>query len=955
MLAVASLLAVLPILDGRAPMQAAESATPARPETRSAFRINEPTSDKPVTGTCRLAVSFSNKSIASVEYLLGSKRLGIAVRPPFDLGWNTAYAADGSSAIQAIARDSFGNQVAAAERIFTLSNYGNFMKATAPDLAQSLHGIVTMTISGEDSRYYPAEWLAYLDGEQMAVAWTDNTGKHATTVTMRIDTTGFSNGRHELYVAMHSDYWRPGHQEQKSFYNWRAGFERVVNIDNGHTLMDVAANDLHVYLQPGQHTTLTCRKLYTDNTSEQCSRPSYSTSDVTVAGVSRAGVVTARKQPGFATITLDDAGKTSSVRVWVTKNSGIPHFSGSGQMLSSYRAGASLFVVSPFVLQPEDLKNNPKLMREVRKAGVNTLSRGFYLNPRNLRADYNFWRRSYDNSVMPDWQFARNNGFHILATGDEVARGIGSEAWWTLNWPAGKQAVQYAMWRLATTGVAVSVEMVDEASMMWGGTPKPLGRVEAPTSFRSIWCTGKVCTVSWPHNPVTANRFPSGLNFALAHSVNRNLNTPPGRMFVATNLHPDSFDFIPAGSITGQFTAANDPRLEFIWWAGNIGGCPSQPCTPPVPNSALTEITKWIRTAPLSIPVSWPVLGIAPAVVHGNWMGPGGISDYASHYWDSFNTRKTYPWSGGIEEFNYWMRNSFYDRQPMMMLDRPQLFLDSISSFMYTKKTSNGAFYTPPVDRLEQPGLAGPAITSTIMSAAALGGAGVRLYQFESPANLAGRIKAPPGTILQTGANPAATDPIVRESWRAMAFAANPLTKTLMPYVLGNTLASPAYGRNIVTAARQGEGARLLMVINGNDWPRTVPVDFTPYRTGHAISCYRIGYDGIATSVISDRPRQLTRLAAGESVVFLFPMTSTGQFVRAVRIAPPVGRGKAVLHYSYIYKEAVPQSLIGLNCTNGCTPEWDSGLGPVHYEFTYLDSDNRVIGNSSLLTFLGTP
>jgi hypothetical protein len=477
--------------------------------------------------------------------------------------------------------------------------------------------------------------------------------------------------------------------------------------------------------------------------------------------------------------------------------------------------------------------------------------------------------------------------------------------------------------------------------------------VGAPGSFRSISCTGKACTVSWPHNPVTANRFPSGSNFALENSVNLNLNTPPGRMFTATNVRPDSFDFIPAGPVTGTFTAANDPRLEFVWWAGNIGGCPAHPCIPPVPNSALTEITKWIKTAPSSIPISWPVLGIAPAVVQGNWIGSGGISDYASHYWDSFNLRRTYPWSGGIEEFNYWMRNLFYDRQPLMMLNRPQLFLDSISSFMYTKKTKSGAYYTPPADSLEHPGVAGPAITSTIMSAAALGGAGVRLYQFEAPTNLAGRIKAPAGTMLQTGANPTASDPIVRRNWRAMAFAANPLTKTLMPYMLGTALTSPAYGRNIVTAARQGASARLLMVINGNDWPRTVPVDFTPYRTGQAISCYRIGYDGIATSVVSDRPGQLTRLEAGESVVFLFPTGSTGRFLSAVRIVPPNGPGKAVLHYSYIYNEALPQSLTGLDCTDGCTLHLDRTLGPVYYEFTYLGSDNRVIGNSSVLTFFG--
>ena len=139
-----------------------------------------------------------------------------------------------------------------------------------------------------------------------------------------------------------------------------------------------------------------------------------------------------------------------------------------------------------------------------------------------------------------------------------------------------------------------------------------------------------------------------------------------------------------------------------------------------------------------------------------------------------------------------------------------------------------------------------------------------------------------------------------------------------------------------MTAARQGADARLLMVINGNDWPRTVRVDFTPYRTSQPISCYRIGYDGIATSVLSDRPGQFTRLEAGESVVFLFPTGSTGRFLSAVRIVPSNGSDKVVLHYSYIYKDALPQSLTGLGCTDGCTLHLDHTLGPVHYELTYL-------------------
>jgi hypothetical protein len=50
---------------------------------------------------------------------------------------------------------------------------------------------------------------------------------------------------------------------------------------------------------------------------------------------------------------------------------------------------------------------------------------------------------------------------------------------------------------------------------------------------------------------------------------------------------------------------------------------------------------------------------------------------------------------------NYWMCQLFYNRQHLMMLERPQMMLTSISSFMYTKKTRGGAYYTPPADELD--------------------------------------------------------------------------------------------------------------------------------------------------------------------------------------------------------------------------------------------------------------
>jgi hypothetical protein len=296
------------------------------------------------------------------------------------------------------------------------------------------------------------------------------------------------------------------------------------------------------------------------------------------------------------------------------------------------------------------------------------------------------------------------------------------------------------------------------------------------------------------------------------------------------------------------------------------------------------------------------------------------------------------------------MSTLFYERQPYLMLDHPQLLLNSISSSAYIKRTAGTAYYTPPADILSAPGVDGPAITSNMMSSAALGAAGVRLYQFEAPSNLVNRIKAPVGSMFQTGANPTANDPIILENWRAMAYAANPLTKTLLPYVLGNALTSPSYGRDILTAARQGPGGRLLMVVNDNGWPRTIGVDFTPYRTGKLINRYLISSDGIRTDVVPDGPGELIRLAAGESAVYLFPAATGAQVTSVFNVAPSSGARRAILHYGYIYKESLRQQLTGIDCTRGCTLHLDRRLGPFYYQFTYLDSFNSVAGRSPVMT-----
>ena len=832
--------------------------------------IIRPLPNETVRGTYAfVATSNPIASIATVEFDLGSKRLGVAHTAPFRIEWNTAYASDGNFALQVIGKDPQGKIMSTAEQVFSIDNHGNSLSVKEPDLSQPLKGAVRLSIVGQDHKYYPALWLVNVDGENVNVSYTDNSGISANTVTVLLDTTKYTNGKHELYIAMHSNTWPVGHPEHKSWRNWRAGFERVANFDNGHSLMDISANYLHVYVHPGQVVLLGCRRLFTDETSEPCQAPSYSSSDPRVIAVSASGGARAGKQEGFATLTLAEAKKTTHVYVWVKRQLSIPNFAGDGRMRTSYHPGESFFVVAPFMLSARDMMSQPPLLSQLQQAGVNTLSEGFYLNPRNLLASYSDWVKYYNANVAPEWNFARMHHFHVLATGDEVCRNIGGEAWWTLNWLPAEAAVRYAMQKLAASGVAIGIDMVDEASMMWGSTPIPPGRVGAPKSFESVSCIEGECRVRWPDNPVNSERFPSGTSFALTGSRALALNTPRGHMFTATNIAADSFDFVAAGPVSGSFTQTNDPGLTFLWWAGRIGGCPSEPCDPPVPNDALLRITGWLRSTKPKVPLSWPPLGQSPASVQGAWMGPNSISDYASDYWAPLNAAHTYTWSVGVQEWNYWMRQTYYERQSILMLDRPQLLLDSVSGPFYTKETEGASYYSPAKDDLEQPGVSGAAIISSMMTAAALGAAGVRLYFFENAAELRRHADAKLGTALQTGVNLTSTDPLVRENWRAISYAGNAL-KILTPYLFGAALNSPAYGRNIVTAARQGNNGRMLMIVNDNDWARSIRITFSPYSYGKSIVRYNISYDGIRRMTMTDSIGETITLGPGESAVYLF-------------------------------------------------------------------------------------
>jgi hypothetical protein len=269
--------------------------------------------------------------------------------------------------------------------------------------------------------------------------------------------------------------------------------------------------------------------------------------------------------------------------------------------------------------------------------------------------------------------------------------------------------------------------------------------------------------------------------------------------------------------------------------------------------------------------ITWPQVGIATNADWSNWDGPNGAADYVTHYWDSLVNGHTYNWSTGIQERNFYMRKFFSDHQPYIMLDRPQLMLKGVEGAYYVKQSGNDPYYNPLTDSIIQPGDIGPATSSGIMTAAALGAAGVRLYTWEDPNGTSKRAAYANGTWLQTGVNPITQEHEITANWNAISSAGNAI-KILTPYLLAEPLNSPAYGRNIVSAVRQGTGGRMLLIVNDDDFKRTMPVDFTPFAyNGGAITKYLVGADLLTSKMLSSSALADTvTLDGGESVAYVF-------------------------------------------------------------------------------------
>jgi hypothetical protein len=438
------------------------------------LRLISPPDGATVKDEIKLAVEIDGgSSVATIQYLLNGRPIsGLLGDAPYSTRWHTANVWDGDATITAVARDAGGKIVAEAKSSITIANNGATMKLLAPDITQPLSGKVTLTLeatrpmsdeeieqrkaANQDIKPYEAI-LVFIDGQQIGQ-------KHGTAkADFELDTARFADGEHELFACAYST--EPGLPP-------RAMLQKTLTFHNGQTRRALLPTMRELRLRPGEAGTFTVRWLLCDG--------SLAPADGVGARVSSGELSSESGQFRFAsndervfTITLSADDREATVRAIVSSATGFAHLTRDGAILTEYDPERSIFVRAPFGLHPTELVKVPEWAEYAKSGGANTLTTGFYQNPADSGAtDFDQWLRGWSNWWESMEKPARDHGFSILVTGDDIAR-TDREMHHSATSPMAAETLKAAFTKLRDSGRIVSVEMVDEVTAMWGDTPTP--------------------------------------------------------------------------------------------------------------------------------------------------------------------------------------------------------------------------------------------------------------------------------------------------------------------------------------------------------------------------------------------------------------------------------------------------------------------------------------------------
>jgi hypothetical protein len=444
--------------------------TPAGP---GVLTITSPAANSVVSGPITLAVNSDGiAGINSIEYLLNGRPMfesGDPVLPlrayPYSLTWRTANVWDGFHTIEAVARNAAGQIIQASAPVpFQIANRGVTLTLVSPNPTQTLSGTINWTVE-TDYQLKPGEvyfWLFAIDGKEHLIAWFPTPQYTAT-----VDTTALRNGKHELFCQL-------GIAKSGIAGMFPMAMSQVfVQVDNGRAPMELRANYKELHLTPGEPVDLFARVAFT-NGDEEIVAATFSSLNMAVASVGPDGLVTG-VSPGNTYIEIESAGKSNRVRVVVRAAHILPHFSKSGELLSSYDPDKSLFVRTLFFLSGYEINQFPNLGEATVKAGINALMTGFYYNPADSPpGSYNWesWKRDVDVFHARQLIPAERLDLSIYLTGDDLARSP-EELRLTITDPDAPARVRHVLEWAKSSGRVIGIDMIDEANLAWGDTPTP--------------------------------------------------------------------------------------------------------------------------------------------------------------------------------------------------------------------------------------------------------------------------------------------------------------------------------------------------------------------------------------------------------------------------------------------------------------------------------------------------
>ncbi len=336
-------------------------------------------------------------------------------------------------------------------------------------------------------------------------------------------------------------------------------------------------------------------------------------------------------------------GRQDWVYVWPVNI--FPHFSATGQILTSYNSATSfvphcMFQSSyMFYEQPY----SPGAMADLNSSGLNCFELGIIPNPLANYTVSSTFQSSVNSWIATNEAFLSGYPkFHLGLTGDNAVLSLydaanGPQSQWS------PPALQYAFQQWAAQGNVIGAPMLDESAVYFTRQPLagPISYSNGGTQswLQSISASGGTCTASTNFAWSISN---GNAGFIIHGSSVANMNSVAPAVYTASPPYGTSagtFTFPCSGVPNGTYNSSNDPGLVLepmgnAWYNSN---------TDYIHYNAFADLYSQAHAVSGTFGLSWPIIGAIDGnpMVISNWNANSSqtlgsvtqVADYANIYW----------------------------------------------------------------------------------------------------------------------------------------------------------------------------------------------------------------------------------------------------------------------------------------------------------------------------------